>query len=102
MIKDSEIIATSSPFAVREGEIKTFDGKDNYVSMNQIIHKINMGHISDLHFSILEIVNEFEFITSRQLCQVLDSKEIDYKSQDKLNVKLEQLVKTKIFLFPVC
>ena len=96
MIKDSEIIATSSPFAVREGEIKTFDGKDNYVSMNQIVHKINMGHIGDLHFAILEIVNEFEFITSRQLCQVLDSKGIDYKSQDKLNVKLDQLVKTKI------
>ena len=96
MIKDSEIIATSSPFAVREGEIKTFDGKDNYVSMNQIVHKINMGHIGDLHFAILEIVNEFEFITSRQLCQVLDSKGIDYKSQDKLNVKLDQLVKSKI------
>ncbi len=96
MIKDSEIIATESPFAVREGEIKTFDGKDNYVSMNQIVHKINMGHIGDLHFEILEIVNEFEFITSRQLCQLLDAKGIEYKSQDKLNVKLEQLVKSKI------
>lgn len=96
MIKDNEIIATSSPFAVREGEIKTFDGKDNYVSMNQIIHKINMGHLNDLHFKILEIVNEFEFITSRQLCQILDVKGIDYKNQDKLNVKLDQLVKSKI------
>ncbi len=96
MIKDSEIIATSSPFAVREGEIKTFDGRDNYVSMNQIIHKINMGHLNELHFSILEIVNEFEFITSRQLCQILDYKGIDYKNQDKLNVKLDQLVKSKI------
>ncbi len=96
MIKDSEIIATSSPFAVREGEIKTFDGKDNYVSMNQIVHKINMGHIADLHFQILEIVAEFEFITSRQLCQILEVKGIDYKNQDKLNVKLDQLVKSKI------
>ncbi len=96
MIKDSEIIATSSPFAVREGEIKTFDGRDNYVSMNQIIHKINMGHLNELHFSILEIVNEFEFITSRQLCQILDYKGIEYKNQDKLNVKLDQLVKSKI------
>lgn len=96
MIKDNEIIATSSPFAVREGEIKTFDGKDSYVSMNQIVHKINMGHINDIHFSILEIVNEFEFITSRQLCQILDVKGIEYKNQDKLNVKLDQLVKSKI------
>ena len=96
MVEDSKIEAKNSPFAMREGEVKTFDGKDGYVSMNQIIHKINMGHINDLHFKILEIVNEFEFITSRQLCQILDWKKIEYKSQDKLNNKLEQLVKSKI------
>ena len=96
MVEDNQIEAKSSPFAIRRGEIKVFDGKDGYVSMNQIVHKINIGHITDLHFKILEIVNEFEFITSRQLCQILDWKEIDYKSQDKLNNKLEQLVKSKI------
>lgn len=96
MVEDNQIEAKSSPFAIRRGEIKIFDGKDGYVSMNQIVHKINIGHITDLHFKILEIVNEFEFITSRQLCQILDWKEIDYKSQDKLNNKLEQLVKSKI------
>jgi len=41
MVEDSEIKAEVSPFAMREGEIKTFDGKDGYVSMNQIISKIN-------------------------------------------------------------
>jgi hypothetical protein len=96
MVEDNQIEATSSPFAIRQGEIKVFDGKDGYVSMNQIVHKINIGHIGDLHFKILEIVNEFEFITSRQLCQILSWKGIDYKSQDKLNNKLEQLVKSKI------
>ena len=96
MVEDNQIEAKSSPFAIRRGEIKVFDGKDGYVSMNQIVHKINIGHITDLHFKILEIVNEFEFITSRKLCQILDWKEIDYKSQDKLNNKLEQLVKSKI------
>ncbi len=96
MVEDQKIQAKSSPFAVREGEVKVFDGKDGYVSMNQIIHKINLGHINDLHFSILELVNEFEFVTSRQLCQLLDYKKIDYKSQDKLNNKLEQLIKCKI------
>ena len=96
MVEDNQIEAKSSPFAIRRGEIKVFDGKDGYVSMNQIVHKINIGHITDLHFEILEIVNEFEFITSRQLCQILDWKGIDYKSQDKLNNKLEQLVKSKI------
>ncbi|MCI8481754.1 MAG: hypothetical protein HFJ27_01365 [Clostridia bacterium] len=96
MVEDNQIEAKNSPFAIRQGEIKIFDGKDGYVSMNQIVHKINIGHINDLHFKILEIVNEFEFITSRQLCQILTWKGIDYKSQDKLNNKLEQLVKSKI------
>ena len=96
MVEDNEIKAQVSPFAIREGEIKTFDGKDGYVSMNQIIHKINIGHISDIHFAIMELVNEFEFITSRQIFQLLQWKGIDAKSQDKLNNKLEQLVKSKI------
>ena len=96
MVEDSQIEAKESPFAVRKGEIKVFDGKDGYVSMNQIINKINIGHIVDLHFEILNLVNEFEFITSRQLCQLLDYKGIEYKSQDKLNNKLDQLVKSKI------
>lgn len=96
MVNDNEIKATVSPFAIREGEIKVFDGKDGYVSMNQIVHKINIGHINDIHFQILDLVNEFEFITSRQLFQLLEWKGVDVKSQDKLNNKLEQLVKSKI------
>ena len=96
MVRDNEIKATVSPFAIRPGEIKVFDGKDGYVSMNQIIHKINLGHINDLHFKILELVNEFEFITSRQIYQMLERKGIEPGSQDKLNNKLEQLVKSKI------
>lgn len=96
MVNDEEIKTTISPFAMREGEIKIFDGKDGYVSMNQIVHKINIGHINEIHFAILDLVNEFEFITSRQLFQMLEIKGIDPKSQDKLNNKLEQLVKSKI------
>ena len=96
MVEDNQIKAQVSPFAIREGETKTLAGKDGYVSMNQIIHKINIGHITDIHFAILELVNEFEFITSRQIYQMLEWKGIDVKSQDKLNNKLEQLVKSKI------
>ena len=54
MVEDEQIKTEISPFAIREGEIKTFDGKDGYVSMNQIIHRINIGHISDIHFAIIE------------------------------------------------
>ena len=96
MVEDIEIKTTVSPFAVREGELKVFDGYDKYVSMNQIVHRINIGHINDIHFKIMELVNEFEFITSRQLFQMLQTLKIDVASQDKLNNKLEQLVKCKI------
>ena len=96
MVEDNQIKAEVSPFAIRKGEIKTFDGQDGYVSMNQIVHKINIGHITDIHFAILELVNEFEFITSRQLMQMLAIKGYDVGSQDKLNNKLESLVKSKI------
>ena len=96
MVEDEKIKTQVSPFAMKEGEIKTFDGKDGYVSINQIIHIINLGHISDVHFKILELVNEFEFITSRQIYQILVHRNIEIKSQDKLNNKLEQLIKTKI------
>ena len=96
MIEDNQIEAKVSPFAVKKGEIKVFDGKDGYVSMQQIVNKINLGHINELHFKILEILNEFEFITSRQLCQVLDSKGVEYGNQDKLNNKLEQMIKSKM------
>lgn len=96
MVEDSQIKAEISPFAIRKGEIKQFDGQDGYVSMNQIVHKINIGHIAEIHFAILELVNEFEFITSRQLLQMLQIKGIQIGSQDKLNNKLDSMVKSKI------
>lgn len=96
MVDDVEIKTTVSPFAMRDGEIKTFDGRDGYVSINQIINKINIGHITDIHFAILELVNKFEFITSRQLYKLLEAQGVELQSQDKLNNKLEQLIKTKI------
>ena len=96
MVEDNQIKAQVSPFAIRKGEIKTFDGQDGYVSMNQVIHKINIGHITDIHFAILYLVNEFEFITSRQIMQMLQIKGIEVSSQDKLNTKLDGMVKSKI------
>ena len=96
MVEDNQIKAQVSPFAIREGEIKVFDGRYGYVSMNQVVHKIDIGHITDIHFAILNLVNEFEFMTSRQIYQMLEIKGFDPKSQDKLNNKLETLVKSKI------
>ncbi len=96
MIEDSAIKAPKSPFAMRENEIKVFDGKDGYASIDQVVFKIDMGYINELHFQILEIINDFEFITSRQIYQMLTYKGIEIKSQDKLNKKLEDMIKSKI------
>ena len=37
MVEDEKIKTTVSPFAIREGEIKTFDGKDGYVESSKIV-----------------------------------------------------------------
>ena len=64
--------------------------------MNQIIQKINIGHIGEIHFRLMELVNEFEFITTRQLFQLIEGTKYELDSQEKLKNKLDQLVKSKI------
>ena len=96
MIADNEIRSKVSPFSMRKNEIKVFDGKDGYVSMNQIMAKINSGVINDIHFKIIELINEFDFLTSRQLFQLLQIRGIELKDQNAVNRKLEQLMKNKI------
>ncbi len=96
MILDSEIKTKVSPFAMREGEIKKFAGKDGFVSINQIISRVNNGQITDVHFKILELINKFEFMTSRQIYQMLKIDNVDIASQDKVNTRLDQMVKLKI------
>ena len=94
MVEDKEIKAPKSPFAMRENEIKVFDGKDGYASIDRVVNRIDMGLINELHFQILEIINDFQFITSRQIFQLLKFRGVDIKSQDKVNKKLEDLIKT--------
>ena len=96
MVEDSAIKAPKSPFAMRENEIKVFDGKDGYASIDRVVAKIDKGVITELHFQILEIINDFGFITSRQIYQLLRIRGEELKSQDKLNKKLEDLIKTKV------
>lgn len=96
MVEDKEIKAPKSPFAMRENEIKVFDGKDGYASIDRVVNRIDQGLINELHFQILEIINDFQFITSRQIFQLLRFRGVDIKSQDKVNKKLEDLIKTKV------
>ena len=55
MVEDNQIEATESPFAMRKGEIKVFDGKDGYVSMNQIINKINIELVATAGGKVVRI-----------------------------------------------
>lgn len=101
MIKDEEVKTTVSPFAVRNGEKKIFDGKDGFASINQVVFKMDMGYINEAHMKALEVVNEFEFVTSRQVTQILNQRgKLDdveaEKRQDKVSKWLEDLTKSKV------
>ena len=95
MINDNEIKATKSPFAMRPNEEKVFDGKTGYSSVNQAVFMVDMGYVHELHFEMLEIISKFEFITSRQVYQLLQIKGIEVKDQNKVNARLENLIKAR-------
>ncbi len=101
MIEDNEVKTVVSPFAVRENEIKVFDGKEGFASINQVVFKMDMGYINESHIKALEVVNEFGFVTSRQVTQILDKRgklndiEAD-KRQNKVAKWLEDLTKSKV------
>ena len=101
MIEDNEIKTVVSPFAVRENEVKVFDGKDGFASINQVVFKMDMGYINESHIKALEVVNEFSYITSRQVTQILEARgkisdiEPD-KRQTKVAKWLEDLTKSKV------
>ncbi len=101
MINDKEVKTAISPFAVRENEVKVFDGKEGFASINQVVFKMDMGYINELHIKALEVVNEFTFVTSRQVTQILNKRkkleEIEpEKRQDKVAKLLEDLTKSKV------
>ncbi len=101
MINDKEVKTAVSPFAVRENEVKVFDGKEGFASINQVVFKMDMGYINEMHIKVLEVVNEFGFVTSRQVTQILNKRHrIDDieegKRQDKVAKFLEDLTKSKV------
>ncbi len=96
MIKDNEIQADESPFRIIKGEKKFFDGYDGYVSINQVVSKIQRGHLGELEYDILKLVNKYEFMTSRQIHQLLVKQGHDFKNTKKLSRKLDQMLKGKL------
>ena len=101
MINDTEVKTKVSPFAVRENEVKVFDGKEGFASINQVVFKMDMGYIGENHIKALEVVNEYGFVTSRQVTQILELRgkleEIEPgKRQDRVAKWLEDLTKSKV------
>ncbi len=101
MVNDKEVKTIVSPFAVRENEVKVFDGKEGFASINQVVFKMDMGYINEFHIKALEIVNEFGFVTSRQVTQILDLRgKLNDIEEDKKQAKvakwLEDLSKSKV------
>ena len=101
MVNDQEVKTAVSPFAVRADEKKVYDGKEGFASINQVVFKMDMGYINEYHIKALEVVNEFGFVTSRQVTQILELRgklndiEED-KRQNKVAKWLEDLTKSKV------
>jgi len=101
MISDKEVKTAVSPFAARLNEQKVFDGKEGYTSINQVVFKMDMGYINESHIMALEVVNEFGFVTSRQVTQILELRgklndTEEEKRQSKVAKWLEDLSKSKV------
>lgn len=96
MVKDSEIQAEESPFKIIKGEKKIFDGYDGYVSINQVVSKIQRNHLGELEYDILKLINKYEFMTSRQIHQLLELQNYKFNNTKKLSRKLDQMLKGKL------
>ena len=96
MIKDNEIQAEESPFKSIKGEKKIFDGYDGYVSINQVVSKIQRDHLGEMEYDILKIVSKYEFVTSRQINQLLSKQGYEINNTKKLSRKLDQMLKGKL------
>ena len=91
MVNDKEVKTAVSPFAVRENEVKVFDGKEGFASINQVVFKMDMGYINESHIKALEVVNEFGFITSE-----MTEKEFKEKSENVGIISRIRIDKTRI------
>ena len=72
MVRDNEIKATVSPFAIRPGEIKVFDGKDGYVTKTfddeEFYHKIKFALKEKGKLNKSLIQKEYEGNFSMKVC----------------------------------
>lgn len=96
VVKDDEVQTKRSPFAMMENEKKINDGYDGYTSMQLVLNRIDKGIINEEDLYILMYLNEYEFMTSRQINKLLEDEGKEYTEYKKLNRKLEKMLKNKL------
>ena len=96
IIKDEEVKTKKSPFAVVENEKKINDGYDGYTSMQLVLNRIEKGLINEQDLLVLMFMNEYEFMTSRQINKLLELKNKGFDTYKKLTRKLERMLKNKL------
>lgn len=96
MKKDNEITASVSPFAVKPGETKVWDGSENYSSTDKVISKANRGHFNERDRRIIQIVNMLEFCTPRQVNKILKLEGQGFEKIKKLSDKMTKFRDDKL------
>lgn len=96
VVKDEEVQTKRSPFAMMENEKKINDGYDGYTSMQLVLNRIEKGIINEEDLYILMYLNEYEFMTSRQINKLLEDEGKEYTEYKKLNRKLDKMLKNKL------
>lgn len=96
MVEDEEVKAKVSPFAIIENEKKINDSFDGYTSMQLVLNRVEKGYINDEDLSILKYMNEYEFMTSRQINKLLEFENKSFDTYKKLNRKLDRMLKNKL------
>lgn len=96
VIKDDEIKTKKSPFAVIQNEKKMNDGYDGYTSMQLVLNRIEKGLINEQDLLVLMYMNEYEFMTSRQINKLLELENKGFDTYKKITRKLEKMLKNKL------
>jgi len=75
-----------SPFATYSGEKREIENADQYISMGQIAFDMEHGYVDKSLYELLYVVNDFKYVTSKQIADILAIKgiEIDISSIKKI------------------
>ena len=85
-----------SPFAHVKGEVKRLDGFQGEVTISQVLNKIERGHMNEIIYKVLSYLAKYEFLTSRQINQLLILDGIGLDTSKKLVRKMDQILRDKL------